>query len=125
MGLGKTVTKVLDNKTAAASSSTSISDCTAEDLSAALQCAIQVDLTFNASATQGATVKVYASSDGTNFDTEGYEYATQSIAFLTGGGAVHVTFPINPACKYFKVVVTNLDSGQSITGITVWTIVQE
>ena len=125
MGLGKTVTKLLDNKTAAASSSTVIGECAAEDLSTALQCAIQVNLTFNASATMGATVKVYASSDNSNFDTAGYEYATQSVAFLTGGGAVQVTFPINPAAKYFKAVVTNLDSGQSITGITVWSIVQE
>lgn len=122
MGLGKTYTKILDNKTAGTSASTTLSDCTAEDLSAALQCAIEVDMTFNASATLGATVKVFASGDGTNFDT--VEYATQSVA-LSAGNAVQVTFPINPAVKYFRVQVTNLDSAQTITAISVWSIVQE
>lgn len=125
MGLGKNRTLVLDNKTAQESTSTAIADCTAEDLSAALQCAIEVAMTFHASATAGAIVKVYASGDGTNFDTAGYEYATQSVALLSGGGAVQVTFPINPAVKYFKVVVTNLDAAQDITAISVWSIVQE
>lgn len=122
MGLTKNYTKILDDKTAAASSSTTLSDCTAEDLSAALQCAIEVDMTFHGSATQGATVKVFASGDGTNFDT--VEYATQSVA-VSAGNSIQVTFPINPAVKYFRVQVTNLDSGQSITAISVWSIVQE
>jgi len=122
MGLGKTYTKLLDNKTAAASGSTTLNDCTTEDLSAALQCAIEVDMTFNASATAGATVKVFASGDGTNFDT--VEYATQSVS-VSAGNSVQVTFPINPAVKYFKVQVTNLDTTYSLTGISVWSIVQE
>jgi len=122
MGLGKTYSKILDNKTAAASGSTTLGDCTAEDLSAALQCAIEVDMTFHESATQGATIKVFASGDGTNFDT--VEYATQSVA-VSAGNAIQVTFPINPAVKYFRVQVTNLDSVQSITAISVWSIVQE
>jgi len=122
MGLGKTYSKILDNKTAAASGSTTLGDCTAEDLSAALQCAIEVDMTFHESATQGATIKVFASGDGTNFDT--VEYATQSVA-VSAGNSIQVTFPINPAVKYFRVQVTNLDSVQSITAISVWSIVQE
>jgi len=122
MGLGKTYSKILDNKTAAASGSTTLGDCTAEDLSAALQCAIEVDMTFHEAATQGATIKVFASGDGTNFDT--VEYATQSVA-VSAGNAIQVTFPINPAVKYFRVQVTNLDSVQSITAISVWSIVQE
>ncbi len=125
MGLGKTYTKVLDNKTVAENASSDIADCTVEDLSAALQCAIEVDLTFHASATLGATVKVYASGDGTNFDSSGYEYATQSVALKSGGGAVQVSFPINPAAKYIKVVVTNLDAAQDLTAVSVWTVVQE
>lgn len=122
MGLGKTYTKILDNKTAQESASTTLSDCTAEDLSAALQCAIEVDMTFHGSATAGATVKVFASGDGTNFDT--VEYATQSVA-VSAGASVQVTFPINPAVKYFRVQVTNLDTAQDITAISVWSIVQE
>jgi len=122
MGLGKTVTKVLDNKTANASSSTTLGDCTAEDLSAALQCAIETVMTFDADATAGATIKVFASSDGTNFDT--VEYATQSVS-VSAGNTVGVTFPINPAVKYFRVQVTNLDTSKSLTAISVWTIVQE
>jgi len=122
MGLTKNYTKILDDKTAAASGSTTLSDCTAEDLSAALQCAIEVDMTFHGSATAGATVKVFASGDGTNFDT--VEYATQSVA-VSAGNSIQVTFPINPAVKYFRVQVTNLDASQSITAISVWSIVQE
>lgn len=122
MGIGKTYTKILDNKTAAASGSTTLGDCTVEDLSTALQCAIEVDMTFNASATAGATVKVFASGDGTNFDT--VEYATQSVD-VSAGNAIQVTFPINPAAKYIRVQVTNLDETYNITAISVWSIVQE
>lgn len=122
MGIAKNRTLILDNKTAAASASTVLADCTAEDLSTALQCAIEVGMTFDASATTGATVKVFASGDGTAFDT--VEYATQSVA-VSAGNAIQATFPINPAAKYIKVQVTNLDTSYSITAISAWSIVQE
>ena len=122
MGLAKNYTKILDNKTVQESASSVLTDCTAEDLSTALQCAIETVMTFHGSATAGATIKVFASGDGTNFDT--VEYATQSVA-VSAGNTVRVTFPINPACKYFRVQVTNLDTAQDITAISVWSIVQE
>lgn len=121
MGLTKTVTTILNNKTAAASGSTTLSDCTAVDLSAAFQCAIEALMTFNGSATQGATVKVFASADGANYDT--VEYASQSVA-VSAGNTVRLEFPINPSVKYFRVQVTNLDTGQSITTIYINAIVQ-
>ena len=122
MGIAKNRTLILDNKTAQESASTTLGDCTSEDLSTALQCAIEVDMTFDASATAGATVKVFASGDGTNFDT--VEYATQSVD-VSAGNAIQVTFPINPAAKYIRVQVTNLDTTYDITAISVWSIVQE
>jgi len=52
------------------------------------------------------------------------EYATQSVA-VSAGNSIQVTFPINPAAKCVRVQVTNLDAAQSITAISVWSIVQE
>lgn len=121
MGFSKTSTKILDNKTANASSSTSLSDCTAVNLSTAVQLAIDVEMTFNASATQGATVRVYASDDNSEYDTIPYD---QFDVAVSAGNAVKAHFAVLPAPKYIKVSVTNLDTAQSLTGISVYSIPQ-
>lgn len=121
MALSKTSTKILDNKTANASSSTSLGDCTAVDLSTAVQMAIDVELTFNASATAGATVKVYASDDNSVWDTTPYD---QFDIAVSAGNAVKAHFAILPAPKYLKALITNLDATYSITAINIYAIPQ-
>lgn len=121
MGLTKTVTAILSNKTAAASTATLLSDCTAIDTSQATNaCAIEVLLTFHASATLGATLKVYGSYDGTNWDTD--TYAEASIAKTSG--ARSQSFAVVPGPKYLKAQVLNLDTAQSITAITIYEHIQ-
>jgi len=121
MALTKTSTKILDNKTATAGNSTNITDCTAVDLTSAVQMAIDVELTFDASATAGATVEVYASDDNTNYDTTPYD---QFEVTVSPGDAVREHFVTFPAPKYIKVVVKNLDPTYNLTAISVYGIPQ-
>ncbi len=116
MALAKTVTKILDNKTAAASASTDIADCTAIDTTDVIALAIGVQLTFNAAATLGAVLKIYAAADGVNYDA--YVYDQFPIAYTSGAQAQ--TFVVNPAAKLLKAKITNLDTGQSITAIYIY-----
>lgn len=116
MVLGISVATILSNKTAAASSSTNIADCTAIDGGAMVALGIEVLLTFNGAATLGATVKVHSSSDGTNYTTAPIQ--TYSIAYSSA--TVRHAFIVLPGHKYYKVVVTNLDTGQTITAIYVY-----
>jgi len=112
-----TVTQILDNKTAAASGSTAIADCTEVDLSEVINLGIGVLLTFNASATAGATVEVYGAYDGTNYTSEPLdEYDVE----LSAGNTVKVAFLSLVTTEKIKVVVKNNDTSQSITGISVW-----
>lgn len=121
MGLTKTATPILSGKTAAASGSTVVSECSAIDTSQATNaCAIEVLLTFHASATLGATLKLYGSYDGTNWDTD--TYAECSIAYTSG--ARSQSFAIVPGPKYLKAQITNLDTAQSITAITIYSHIQ-
>lgn len=117
MALGITVATILSNKTAAASSTTAIADCTAIDGSAAVAIGIEVLMTFHASATAGATVHVYTSSDGTNYT--GISLVDFDVA-VSAGNTVRAAFNLYTGHKYYKVTVQNLDTGQSITAIYVF-----
>ena len=120
MSLAKTVTKVVDAQTVAASSSLSLANSTAigpTSTDALINLAIECTVTYNASATLGCTVKLYASYDGTNYDTDPYD---QFDMPFTAGATKSQTFALNPAPKYLKVGVTNNDTGQSITAFSAW-----
>ena len=117
MPLGITVVTILDNKTVAKSASSVVSECTAIDGSAVVALGIEVLMTFNASATLGATVKVLTSADGTNYT--GVSLMEFSIA-VSAGNAVRSSFNVFSGHKYYKVQVTNLDTAQSITAIYVY-----
>ncbi|MFA5380106.1 MAG: hypothetical protein WC455_30375 [Dehalococcoidia bacterium] len=116
MALGKTVATILSNKTAAASNSTTLTDCTTIDTAAVLMLGIGVKLTFNAAATGKATVKVFASPDDTNYDSE----PCDEWDIPWENATVSKTVPTLPAARYLKVQVTNADAGQSITAIYVY-----
>lgn len=120
MAIAKTVTNILSNKTAGTSASTTLTDCTTIDTTSCINLGIQVRLTFNASATAGARVKVFGSNDDSTYGT--VPYAQADIAYVSG--AQGASFSIPHAIKYLKVQVTNLDSGQTITAIYVDSHVQ-
>jgi hypothetical protein len=74
-------------------------------------------MTFHASATAGATVKIFTSSDGTNYctnDTQEYDVP------VSAGNTVRHSFVVLPGHKYYKVQVTNLDAAQDITALYVY-----
>lgn len=120
MSLSKAATKVVDAQTVAASSSLSLANSIAigpTDTSALINLAIECTVTYNAGATLGCTVKLYASYDGTNWDTDPYDQFDMPFA---AGTTKSQTFAVNPAPKYLKVGVTNLDTVQSITAFSAW-----
>jgi len=120
MSLTKTVTKVVDNQTVNASSSLALSNSTAigpTSTDTLINLAIECTVTYNASATSGCTVKLYASYDGTNYDSDPYD---QFDMPFTANTTKSQTFAVNPAPKYLKVGVTNNDTGQSITAFSAW-----
>lgn len=122
MGLTKTVgTAILAGKTAAASGSTLVTDCTTVDTSQSTNAlGITVLLTFNAGASLGATLNMYGSYDGTNWDTD--PFATGSIGKVSG--ARSKSFSFIPGPKYVRAQIQNLDTGQSITAITIYAHLQ-
>ena len=118
MGLSITVATILDNKTVQESASSVLAECTAVDASTAIALGFEVLATFHASATLGATVKVFTSSDGTNYTTnQTQEY---DIPFPAGGGTVRHSFTVLTGHKYYKVQVANLDTAQDITALYVY-----
>ena len=114
--------KILDNKTAAASASTALADCTAIDTTDATDLHIHSIMTFNGAATLGATVKLFASyDDGTNY--EDVAFWSYSVA-VSAGNTIHSSARVPFSAKFIKVQVTNLDTGQSITAIYIYYTIQ-
>ena len=117
MALGKTVSgALLNNTTAAASSSTANS--TTITTTDYIGLAVTLKLTFNAAATLGAILKAYGSDDDATYDSAVKPYWQEAIAYVSGAQVVHFDFPSGP--KYVQFVLTNLDTGQSITAIYVY-----
>jgi hypothetical protein len=117
MALGKTVATILSNKTAAASGSTTLSDCTTLDTSDVLMLGIDASANYHASATSGVTVKVFASRDDSSYNLNPCD--EWDLPFVAGT-VVSKTVPVIPAGRYLKVQVTNKDTGQSATQIYVY-----
>jgi hypothetical protein len=117
MALAITVVAILENKTVAENASSVLSECTAVDASTVIALGFEVLLTFHASATLGATVKVFTSADGTNFttsDTQEYDIP------VSAGATVRHSFTVLTGHKYYKIQVTNLDTAQDITALYVY-----
>lgn len=117
MALSITPVTILANKTAAASSSTTLTDCAAVAGSNVVALGIEVVMTFHASATKGATVKVFSSQNGTNYTTTAVQEYDVPVA---ANSTVRHAFVVLPGHAYYRVQVTNLDTGQSITAISVY-----
>lgn len=117
MGLSITPATILDNKTVAENASSVMAECTAVDASTAIALGFEVLLTFHASATAGATAKVFTSADGTNYTTN----QTQEYDIpVSAGATVRHSFTVATGHKYYKVQVTNLDTAQDITALSVF-----
>lgn len=117
MGLSISVVALLENKTVQETASSELAECSAVDGSVMVALGIEVLLTFHGSATAGATVKVFSSSDGTNYCTASTQEYDIPVA---AGGTVRHSFTVLPGHKYYKVQVTNLDTAQDITALYVY-----
>ena len=77
---------------------------------------ITLRCTFDAAATGDAVAHIYASPDGTNWDTEEY---TSFTVTCTPGATAQRTIPVEPDPKYVRVTVENEDAGKAITNVVV------
>jgi len=80
---------------------------------------IIVRLTYDASATAGATINTYYSPDGTNFDTEPVDTLTPAFA---AGATKQQSFIIACPCKSIRIQVVNNDSSCDLTIDSLWLI---
>lgn len=113
MTLSITPSFILSNVTAQESAHTAISD--AIDGSAMVALGIHAQVTMNASATAGATVKVYAGYDSGHLGS----YAVQEVDMPYVSGVTAVAFSVLPGHKVYYVRVLNLDPTYDITAIYV------
>jgi hypothetical protein len=115
-----TPTKILDNKTAAAAGATAQADCTAIDTDTTVALALEVTITYGSSATVAATLKIFASYDGTNFDTDPIE---QFDLPFTANTTKSQSFNLIPGPRYLKAQVVNNESAganKDATAISIW-----
>lgn len=117
MALAKgTATTILSNKTAAAAGATTLSDCTTIDTDATTNLAITVKLTYGSSATIIPTVKVFASEDDSNWDTDAFEQF--DMPSLLASNTKKATFGLGHAPRYLKVQVVNNETAGANKDIT-------
>jgi len=79
--------------------------------------AITINVTYNSSATAGATIQIFYSQDGVNFDTVTSE--VDNLSF-TAGATVQQTFTHPCITPYANIVVTNKDTSQALTLNSLW-----
>ena len=114
---------VLSNKTAAASTSTALSECTSIAGSALVALGIWVRLTYGSGATlptAGAVVQVYASPDDDPGHWSSWPVQEVDVPIPAAGGPCGIAFTVLPGHAFYKVRVKNLDAAQAITEIYVY-----
>jgi hypothetical protein len=126
MALSKTPTLIMNAVTIAANGVSTES--TGVDLNDAVDFGIGYQMTFNASATKGARIDLYADPAGAaqTFSIGTYADPCDSgDVQVDAGHQVQGFIQLQRAARYVKCKVTNLDTGQSITGCSLWSIVQK
>ena len=119
----KTAYTILSKDSITAGASTTLADCTALHLARAITLYLQVEATFDASATGGLTIKYYTSNDNANWDT--VEWLTDTVA-VSPGNTVRVPFnPISTAPLYVKATITNEDATYAVTNVRLIATVME
>lgn len=112
---------IVTNKTAAASGTTTLSECTSIAGSALVALGFYVQLEYGSGGTlptAGAVVQVYGSPDDTRWSS--WPIQEVDVPLPAAGGACGIAFSTLPGHKYYKVRVKNLDTAQAITGIYVY-----
>jgi len=113
--MDKTAVTMINLSSLAGGASSTGTDCTALDLSRTIALFFELEATFDASATDGLSVKWYCSYDGTNWDTA--EWLTDSVA-VSAGNSVRVPLnPINPSAMYLRAIIQNNDSTYAVTNL--------
>ena len=126
MALSKTPIIILDNVTVAANSASNPS--TGVDLNDAVDFGIGYQMSFNVSATKGARIDLYADPAGASVSFTVGTYANPCDSGdirVNAGRQVQGFFQMQRAARYVRAKVVNLDTGQSITGCSLWAIVQK
>ena len=113
--MDKAAMTMINLSSLAGGASSTGADCTALDLSRTIALFFELEATFDASATDGLTVKWFASYDNSNWDTA--EWLTDTVA-VSAGNSVRVPLnPINPSPMYLRAIVTNNDSTHAVTNL--------
>jgi hypothetical protein len=124
MALGKTPVLVIDNQTIGTSASVESSGI---DLSGVVDFGLGFTLTFNAAATLGARIDLYADPAGASasFTVGDYDDPIDSQAIaLDAGHTVSGFFQMHRTAKYVKAKLVNLDTAQTITAASAWSQIQ-
>jgi hypothetical protein len=125
MALSKTPTRVIDNQTIG--NNNKVDQATGTDLTAAINLKVGYSMTFNASATAGAKVELYAdpadASASFSIGTYDVPIDAEDIA-RSVGHTVNGSVQMNWSAKFVKVRLVNLDPTYSITAASAWITVQ-
>ena len=112
----KRITSLASNVTVTASSSVNYDHTIPENHTGAV---ITIRVTYDASATAGATIKTYYSQDGTNFDTEAVDSVDLSF---TAGATVQQSIIVAAPCNTLRIEVVNNDSSYDLTLDKLWIV---
>ena len=122
MALTKTVATHVSNQTVAADTLYALSSITATDCSEAILADVEGVCTYHASGTKAAVVRVYASSDNSNWGSEPVDQFTMPFKANT---TKRWSKTIIPSAKYIKCTIYNADAEQSITAAYVYFTIQK
>lgn len=114
--LSMKTTTMLSLSTLGANSTTGLEDCTAVDCKEAVSLALTVRCAYDASASEGCTVRIYGSPDGANYDT--VELTLFENEFSPGKTRQKTVF-VDPAARFLKATVRNDDDSCSISDLSV------
>lgn len=118
MAFAKTVATHVSNQTVAKATEYALSSITATDMSTAIGAAdVEGVCTYHSSATAGAIVRVYASSDNSNWGSSPVDQFTMPFKANT---TKRWSKTIIPSAKYLKCTIYNSDAAQNITASYVY-----
>jgi hypothetical protein len=122
MALAKTIVTSVNNQEIAENTEYAIASCTAADCSAVIVADVECVCTYAASSTLAATVKIYASSDGTNYGSQPVDQFT--MPFVTNT-TQRWSKTVIPSAKYLKATIKNNDTGNyHLTAVYVYITTQ-
>lgn len=121
MVLSKTVTTIVSGQSADVSGETTLGNCSELSLNEAVQVEIEAVVTYNASATSGAVVRIWAAAV---MGTYGDEPIDEFALPFTAGTTVRHSFQTLASPRYIKATVRNLDESHPVTAISVMATVQ-